>query len=86
MVNRMERVSSADAKDMARRLARQRGVCAGTSTGASVVAARRVAERLGPSATAVTIACDSGLRYLRTDVFRQDVSGAQSSWQNGGTR
>lgn len=71
MVNRIERVSTADAKEMARRLARERGVFAGTSTGANVVAARRVAERLGRSATVVTIACDSGLRYLSTDVFRQ---------------
>jgi cysteine synthase len=71
MVNRIERVSTADAKDMARRLASERGVFAGTSTGANVVAARRVAERLGPSATVVTIACDSGLRYLSTDVFRR---------------
>lgn len=69
MVNRIERVSTADAKSMARRLARQLGVFAGTSTGANVVAALRVAERLGSSATVVTIACDSGLRYLSTDVF-----------------
>jgi cysteine synthase len=71
MVNRIERVSTADAQDMARRLARERGVFAGTSTGANVVAARRVAERLGSSATVVTLACDSGLRYLSTDVFRR---------------
>ena len=71
MVHQIERVSTSDAKDMARRLARERGVFAGTSTGANVVAARRVAERLGASATVVTIACDSGLRYLSTDVFRR---------------
>ena len=69
MVNRIERVSTVDAKAMSRRLARQRGVFAGTSTGANVVAALRVAERLGSDATVVTIACDSGLRYLSTDVF-----------------
>jgi cysteine synthase A len=71
LVNRIERVSTADAKAMARSLAQRRGVFAGTSTGANVVAACRVAERLGPSATVVTIACDSGLRYLSTDVFRR---------------
>lgn len=75
MVNRIERVSTADAKDMARRLAREHGVFAGTSTGANVVAACRVATRLGPSATVVTIACDSGLRYLSTDVFRRNETG-----------
>jgi len=76
MVNRIERVSTAAAKDMARQLARQQGVFAGTSTGANVVAALRVAQRLGSSATVVTIACDSGLRYLSTDVFRGNEVGA----------
>jgi cysteine synthase A len=76
MVNRIELVSTAEAKDMARQLARQRGVFAGTSTGANVVAALRVAQRLGSSATVVTIACDSGLRYLSTDVFRRNEGGA----------
>lgn len=70
-VNRIERVATADAKQMARRLARELGVFAGTSTGANVVAALRVARRLGPSSTVVTLACDSGLRYLSTDVFRR---------------
>jgi cysteine synthase len=70
-VDRIERVSTDDAKAMSRKLARQRGVFAGTSTGANIVAALRVAERLGCGATVVTIACDSGLRYLSTDVFRQ---------------
>lgn len=78
MVNRIERVSTAEAKEMARHLARERGVFAGTSTGANVVAARRVAARLGPSATVVTIACDSGLRYLSTDVFRRSETGKES--------
>lgn len=70
MINRIERVSTADAKAMAKMLASQRGVFAGTSTGANVVAALRVAARLGSKATVVTIACDSGLRYLTTDVFQ----------------
>ena len=76
MVNRIERVSTAEAKAMARKLARQRGVFAGTSTGANVAAALRVAERLGSGATVVTIACDSGLRYLSTDLFRPTEAGA----------
>ncbi len=69
LVTAIERVSTAAAKDMARRLARECGVLAGASTGANVVAALRIAEQLGTSATVVTIACDSGLRYLSTDVF-----------------
>jgi cysteine synthase A len=63
-------VSTDEAKAMTRRLAREEGLFAGTSSGANVVAALRVAERLGPDATVVTIMVDSGLRYLSTDVYR----------------
>ena len=42
----------------------------GTPAGTNVVAALRVAERLGPGARVVTLACDSGLKYLSTDVYR----------------
>jgi cysteine synthase A len=69
LVNRIETVTSEDAKAMARRLAREEGIFAGTSTGANVVAALRVAERLGLGATVATIIVDSGLRYVSTDVF-----------------
>ena len=62
-------VSTEDAKAMARRLAREEGIFAGTSSGANVVASLRVAQRLGPGATVVTIMVDSGLRYLSTDVY-----------------
>ena len=70
-VNEIQTVSSAEAKAMARRLASEEGLFAGTSSGANVVAAIRIAERLGPGATVVTIVCDSGLRYLSTDVYRR---------------
>ncbi len=63
-------VSTEEAKNMARRLAREEAIFAGTSTGANVVAAIRVATRLGSDATVATIVVDSGLRYLTTDVFR----------------
>src|SRR5262249_4542655 len=63
-------VPTAEAKAMARRLAREEGIFVGTSTGANVVASLRVAERLGPEATVATIIVDSGLRYVSTDVFR----------------
>jgi cysteine synthase A len=62
-------VSTSDAKHMARRLAREEAIFAGTSSGANVVAALRVAERLGPGKTVVTMACDSGLKYLSTDLY-----------------
>jgi cysteine synthase len=69
LVSEIQTVSTEDAKAMARRLAREEGVFAGTSTGANVVAALRVAETLGSGATVATLAVDSGLRYLSTDVF-----------------
>lgn len=69
LVNEIQTVSTEEAKAMARRLAREEGIFAGTSTGANVVAALRVAARLGEGATVVTIVVDSGLRYLSTDVF-----------------
>lgn len=71
LVNEIQTVSTADAKTMARRLAREEGMFAGTSTGANVVAAIRVAQALGAGATVVTLAVDSGMRYLSTDVFAQ---------------
>jgi cysteine synthase A len=69
-VDEIQTVSTAEAKGMARRLAREEGIFAGTSTGGNVVAALRLAERLGPEATVATILVDSGLRYLSADVFR----------------
>jgi len=71
-VNEILTVSTAEAKAMARRLASEEGVFAGTSSGANVVAALKLAQRLGPKATVATIMVDSGLRYLSTDVFRKE--------------
>ena len=64
-------VSTEDAEAMARRLAREEALFAGTSSGANVVAAIRVAQRLGPDATVVTLMADSGLKYLSTDVYKR---------------
>lgn len=69
-VNYILTVSTDEANAMARRLAREEAIFAGSSTGANVVAAIRVAQRLGPEATVATIIVDSGLRYLSTEVFR----------------
>jgi len=65
-------VTTADAKEMARRLAREEGIFAGTSSGANVVAALSVARRLGPGRTVATLICDSGLKYLSTDLYGGD--------------
>jgi cysteine synthase A len=51
---------------MAFRLAREEGLFAGSSTGANVIAALRLAEQLGPGATVVTVMCDTGMKYLKT--------------------
>lgn len=63
-------VTTREAKEMARRLAREEALFAGASSGANVVAAIRLAERLGPSSTVATILVDSGLKYLTTDVYQ----------------
>jgi cysteine synthase A len=66
LVDSIEQVSSDDAQQMARRLAAEEGIFAGTSTGANVIAALRIAETLPSGAQVVTLAVDSGLRYLST--------------------
>lgn len=68
-VDRIETVPTDDAMTMARRLAREEGIFAGTSTGANVVAACRMSEELGEAGSVVTIAVDSGLRYLSTPLY-----------------
>jgi len=69
LVNEIMDVSTDEAKAMARRLAQDEGIFAGTSSGANVVAALKMAERLGPKATVATLIVDSGLRYLSTDIY-----------------
>lgn len=71
LASEIAQVSSSDAMAMARRLAQEEGVFAGTSTGGNVLTALRIAERLGPDKTVVTIACDSGMKYLSTALYGQ---------------
>ena len=70
LVDEILAVATEDAKEMARRIAREEGIFAGTSSGANVVAAIRVAQRLGSDARVVTLLADSGLKYINTDVYR----------------
>lgn len=72
LVDEIVPVPTAKAKEMARRLAREEGLFAGTSSGANVLAAIQVGQRLGPEAKIVTLMCDSGLKYLNTDVYRKE--------------
>lgn len=71
LVNDVYTVATAEAKAMARRLVREEGIFAGTSSGANVVAALRLAAKLGPSATVATLMVDSGLKYLSTDLYAE---------------
>jgi cysteine synthase A len=70
LVDEIVAVPTDEAKAMARRLAREDALFAGTSAGANVIAAVQVGRRLGPNATVVTLMADSGLKYLSTDVYR----------------
>ena len=70
LVDEILPVRTDDAMEMARRIARAEALFAGTSSGANVVAAIQLAERLGPDAKVVTLMVDSGLKYLSTDVYR----------------
>jgi cysteine synthase A len=72
-------VPTADAEAMARRLAREEGLFAGTSSGANVIGAIRVGERLGAGATVVTLLVDSGLKYLSTPLYRREEAISRSA-------
>ncbi|KAJ5106197.1 hypothetical protein N7456_002872 [Penicillium angulare] len=72
VADHIDRVSTADAKAMAFRLAREEGLFCGTSTGANVTAALRLAERMGPQSTIVAIMCDTGMKYLKS--FSKDLN------------
>jgi cysteine synthase A len=69
LATEIQTVSTEEAMATARRLARQEGVFAGTSTGGNVAVALRIAERLGPDHTVVTLAVDSGMKYLSTALY-----------------
>lgn len=62
-------IDEAQARSMARLLAREEGIFAGTSSGLNVVGALKLAEELGAGKTIVTVAVDSGLKYLADDLF-----------------
>jgi len=62
-------IDEVEAREMARRLAGQEGIFSGTSTGLNVVGALQVARELGEGKTVVTVAVDTGLKYLAGDLF-----------------
>jgi len=70
LVDEIIPVATEDARKMARRLAREEALFGGTSSGANVIAAIHLGQRLGPGKTVVTLMVDSGLKYLNTDVYK----------------
>ncbi|HVO74380.1 MAG TPA: cysteine synthase family protein [Ignavibacteriaceae bacterium] len=69
LVDEIIPVKTEDAKAMTRRLAREEGLFAGTSSGANVLAALQIAKKLGSNAKIVTLMVDSGLKYFDTDLY-----------------
>ena len=63
-VDHLEAIEDDEALAMTLRLSQEEGIFAGISTGANVVGAHRLAERLGPTAVIVTLAVDSGFKYM----------------------
>jgi cysteine synthase A len=63
-VDHLEPIADDEALAMTLRLSQEEGIFAGISTGANVVGAHRLAERLGPTAVIVTLAVDSGFKYM----------------------
>jgi cysteine synthase A len=57
-------IEDQEAIEMTARLAQEEGIFAGISSGANVVGARRLAEELGPGSVVVTLAADSGFKYM----------------------
>jgi cysteine synthase len=62
-------IDETKARKMAWRLAKEEGIFAGTSTGMNVVGAIEIGRELGPGHTVVTVAVDSGLKYLAGDLY-----------------
>lgn len=67
-VDQIIEVSTGEAQEMARRLAKEEGIFAGMSSGGATVAALKLAETL-EKGTIVSIICDRGDRYLSSDLF-----------------
>jgi cysteine synthase len=74
VVTEVRALPEQEARTMARRLAREEGIFAGTSTGLNVVAALKLAEEVGKGGTVVSVACDSGFKYLDGTLYRANLS------------
>jgi cysteine synthase len=70
-VDHLEPIGDEEALEMTLRLSREEGIFAGISTGANVVGAHRLAERLGPDAVIVSLAVDTGFKYMSVRPFAE---------------
>jgi cysteine synthase A len=68
-VDHLEPIGDEEAVEMTLRLAREDGLFAGISTGANVVGAHRLAERLGPDSVIVSLAADTGFKYMSVSPY-----------------
>ena len=75
-VDHVEPIGDDEAIEMTTRLACEEGIFAGISTGANVVGAHRLAERLGPGAVIVSLAVDTGFKYMSVSPFGGDTTTA----------
>jgi cysteine synthase A len=64
-------VTDAEAIETSKRLAREEGIMCGISSGTNVAAALKLAKKLGPGKTVVTILPDTAERYFSTSLFRE---------------
>ncbi|WP_158736526.1 cysteine synthase A [Alteribacillus sp. YIM 98480] len=67
--NKIYKITDEDAYEATRGLAREEGILVGPSSGAACFAAMETAKHMSPSEAVVAIACDTGERYLSTDLF-----------------
>ena len=74
-VDHVESIEDDEAIAMTLRLAREEGIFAGISTGANVVGAHRLAARLGPESVIVTLAVDTGFKYLSVSPYADETTG-----------
>ena len=70
--NEIIKVSDEDAAEFSRRLAREEGILVGISSGANCCAALQIAQRLGKGKLVAVVFCDTGERYLTTDLFQAE--------------
>jgi cysteine synthase len=71
LIDEIFKVKNEEAVDIARRLAKEEGILAGISAGANVFAAIEIAKRPeNKGKTIVTVICDTGERYLSTDMYK----------------